>query len=116
MNIEEKDISFRCQYKAPYSVNSIKLSFNFKKHDYIPYRICAVVGKNGTGKTHFLSQLASSLSGLDGSDNEIVFEGKRPPIDRVMSISYSVFDGFNKVRGNQYIAMYIVDFKLRMVF
>lgn len=105
--LEEKDVSFRCQYKAPYSVNSIKLNFNFKKHDYIPYRICAVVGKNGTGKTQFLSQLASSLSGLDGSDDEIVFEGKRPPIDRVMSISYSVFDGFNKVRGNQSIYSYV---------
>lgn len=105
--LEEKDISFRCKYKAPYSVNSIKLSFNFKKNDYIPYRICAVVGKNGTGKTQFLSQLASSLSGLNGSDDEIVFEGKRPPIDRVMSISYSVFDGFNKVRGDQSIYSYV---------
>lgn len=106
--LEEKDISFRCQYKAPYSVNSIKLNFNFKKHDYIPYRICAVVGKNGTGKTQFLSQLAGSLSGLNCSDiDEIIFEDKRPPIDRVMSISYSVFDGFNKVRGDHSIHSYV---------
>lgn len=105
--LEEKNISFRCLYKAPYSVNSIKLNFNFKKHDYIPYRICAVVGKNGTGKTQFLSQLASSLSGLDSTGDKIVFVDKRPPIDRVMSISYSVFDEFKKVRGNASINSYV---------
>lgn len=106
--LEEKDISFQCQYKAPFSVNHIKLKFNFKKHNYIPYRICAVVGKNGTGKTQFLSQLAGALSGLNGSDvGEILFEGKRPPVDRVMSISYSVFDGFNKVRGDNSIHSYV---------
>lgn len=103
-----KDISFKCQYKAPYSINDVSLCFNFKKQDYLPYRICAIVGKNGTGKTQFLSQLAGALSGLSGTDTcGITFEDKRPPIDRVMSISYSVFDGFNKVRGDQSIHSYV---------
>lgn len=105
--LEEKDISFKCYYKAPYSLNAIELSFNFKKNQYIPYRICAIVGKNGTGKTQFLSQLASSLSGLNKSDDNIIFKDKRPPIDRVMSISYSVFDGFNKVRGEESVYSYV---------
>lgn len=105
--LEEKDISFQCSYKAPYSLNAIELNFNFKKNQYIPYRICAIVGKNGTGKTQFLSQLASSLSGLNESNNNIIFKGRRPPIDRVMSISYSVFDGFNKVRGDDSVYSYV---------
>lgn len=106
--LAEKDISFSCQYKAPYSVNEIKLNFCFKKQAYLPYRVCAIVGKNGTGKTQFLSQLAGALSGLNGSDTyDIIFEGKRPPIDRVMSISYSVFDEFNKVRGENSIHSYV---------
>ncbi len=106
--LEEKDISFHCRYKAPYSLNDVRLYFNFKKQSYLPYRICAVVGKNGTGKTQFLSQLAGSLSGQSNSVTyNVSFDGKRPPIDRVMSISYSVFDGFDKVRGDLSVRSYV---------
>ena len=106
--MEKKDISFQCKYKAPYSENYTRLIFNFKKHDYIPYRICAIVGKNGTGKTNFLSQLAVVLSGKKEIEKlGIRFEDKIPLIDRVMSISFSVFDEFDKERGDETISSYV---------
>ncbi len=103
-----KDISFKCKVGVPYSMNQVELSFNFKKDENLPYRINALVGKNGTGKTQILSQLANSLSGYFGEAGcKLEFVGKRPPIDRVMSISYSVFDGFKKVRGEDSLRSYI---------
>lgn len=50
------------------------------------------------GKTQILTHLAESLSGLTGSvsEKEESFKGKRPPVDKVISISYSAFDEFRK--------------------
>ena len=48
-----------------------------------------MIGKNGVGKTQILSHLAESLSGLTESvsEKEEPFKGKRPPVDKVISIS-----------------------------
>lgn len=94
----QKDISFKYFAKVPYNDNRTQLVFDFKKNENIPYRINALIGKNGVGKTQILSHLAESLSGitLDVLEKEEAFEGKRPPVDKVISISYSAFDEFRK--------------------
>lgn len=94
----EKDVSFSYFAKVPYNPERIELSFNFKKNKNIPYRINALIGKNGVGKTQILSNLAESLSGLTANitEKEESFKGKRHPVDKVISISYSAFDEFRK--------------------
>ena len=102
----EKDVSFSYFAKVPYNTERTQLFFDFKKNENLPYRINALIGKNGVGKTQILSHLAESLSGLTGSvsEKEKSFKGKRPPVDKVISISYSAFDEFRKrvAEGNDY--------------
>jgi predicted ATPase len=60
----------------------------------LPDRIMALIGKNGTGKTWLLGQLAAALSGDDVRVGK--FEPVRPAFQRVIAVSYSAFDRFNK--------------------
>jgi predicted ATPase len=71
-----------------------KIDFDFKNNSKIPKRIVSFIGKNGSGKTQVLSRLASSLSGLSekGSFNTKYL----PPFSRVIAVSYSLFDKFEK--------------------
>lgn len=104
--LENKDISFNYYVKVPYNEERIELPFCFDSNNGLPYRINALIGKNGVGKTEILSSLAESLSGYAGSDTEKEdsFNSKRPPIDRVISISFSAFDSFRKrsTKNNKY--------------
>lgn len=54
----KKSLSFNYEAKVPYNTGNILLFFSFEKNINIPYRINALVGKNGTGKTQILNQLA----------------------------------------------------------
>lgn len=95
----EKDLSFTYYASVPYMgrMNKTLLSFDFKKQNYLPYRINAVVGKNGTGKTQILTALANGLSGYSDAREGSRFKDGRPAFDKVISISYSAFDSFKKV-------------------
>lgn len=93
----ENNLSFTYYTDVPYMQGIMtKFSFNFNKNLYLPYRINALVGKNGTGKTQVLTNLANHLSGLLLTDGN--FEDKRPPFYKVISISYSAFDSFKVKR------------------
>lgn len=96
----ENNMSFDFKTKMPYSDTPSIVSFNFDKNDVFSYRINVIIGKNGTGKTHLLTDLANQLSGYTDeiSDND-VFCGKRPPFDKVLSVTYSAFDPF-KIPNN----------------
>lgn len=96
--LEQKDMSFSYCVTVPYSDIPVELAFNFTKDENLPYRINILIGKNGTGKTQILSQLANSLSGITDikEDRLAKFIGNRPPVDKVISISYSAFDSFKK--------------------
>lgn len=91
-----KDMSFQYQVVAPYDASPTLLCFDFTQADTLPYRINILIGKNGTGKTQTLSRLANSLSGYTDELETGVFADRRPPVDKVMSISYSAFDCFRK--------------------
>ena len=91
-----KDISFQYKIVAPYDTSPTLLSFDFARTETLPYRINVLIGKNGTGKTQTLFRLANSLSGYTDEQETGVFVDRRPPIDKVMSISYSAFDCFKK--------------------
>lgn len=91
-----RNISFSYNVRVPYSTFPVTLNFDYKESADLPFRINVLIGKNGTGKTQILSRLANSLSGYTDNPESGAFLGKRPPVDRVMSISYSAFDSFRK--------------------
>ena len=98
----DKDISFNYYAKPSYNEDRIELPFCFDNNKNLPYRINALIGKNGVGKTEIHSDLAESLSGYacSISEKEDSFHPKRPSIDRVISISFSAFDSFRKRSTN----------------
>ncbi len=55
------------------------------------FRSIVLIGKNGTGKTQFLSNLASSLCDANSPGE---FSPSRPLFSRVIAISFSLFDKF----------------------
>ncbi len=66
------------------------INFDFEDVSDIPNRICAIIGKNGVGKTQFISQLPKNLI----EENEEFFEGQLPLFSKIIALSYSPFDTF----------------------
>lgn len=75
-----------------------RIDFGFKPIKSLPYRINALIGKNGTGKTKVLANIANTMSGLDLGNGK--FEPERPSFSRVIAISYSAFDNFKRPKEN----------------
>ncbi|MED0998361.1 AAA family ATPase [Bacillus mobilis] len=85
----EKQLNFQFTYKLENASEPHVVDLNFEKSE-LPYRINAFVGKNATGKTKILTELASQVSGIKmNKDN---FYPKRPSFDMVIALSYSAFD------------------------
>ncbi len=103
-DIKSHDMSFGYLYSPPYANVTTDIKFDFsKKDDCFPYRVNAVVGKNGTGKTLLLTKLAEAISGSTSEFRQIqTFLDSRPSFDKVMSVSFSVFDSFRKPKDNKY--------------
>ena len=97
--LEDKETQKNLEFTFEFSLDNVEKShrvhFNFNKDNDLPNRINVLVGKNGTGKTKVLSNLASILSGLKNS-NSSFYDDIRPSFSRYIAISYSVFDDFNK--------------------
>ncbi len=72
------------------NIPPVPISFNFEDVSDIPNRICAIIGKNGVGKTQFISQIPRSLA---EEDNER-FDGPIPLFSKLIGLSYSPFDTF----------------------
>lgn len=86
------DNAFKFSFKTKIGVEGKhEVNLNFSKGE-LPYRITAIIGKNGTGKTQYLARLANTLSGVK---DEGEFEPNRPLFSKVIGVSYSLFDKFN---------------------
>jgi len=105
-------IPFDSSYEFSYSTqlqnadDNHLVKFNFDEKSKLPGRVVAIVGKNGTGKTQFLANLALDLS-TQVSKNQLrlAFEPFKPEFSRVIAISYSAFDKFprpSKTRNYSY--------------
>lgn len=95
-------------YKFTYSckVDSAEIEhsveFNFKENEILPHRIIGIIGKNGTGKTQYLSKLAVALSGQNRHEKGLgSFIPHRPPFTKVIAVSYSAFDKFVRPKNNR---------------
>lgn len=89
--------SFDYQFKPLYSENEVKFHFDFRNPRHIfPRRLYAVIGKNGVGKTQFISTLPHDLSSVSNEH----FYPRKPLLSKVISFSESNFDNFRPAENN----------------
>lgn len=82
--------SFKYQFDAKYSKDSVEINFDFDRELEIPNRIFAIIGKNGTGKTQLITKLPLDVS----KKNNDYFVPRPPLFSKVIAVSYSIFDDF----------------------
>lgn len=83
------EFSFTCQLPNALATHEVK--FSFTRKEILPNRFFCLIGKNGTGKTKFLSHLAKKLA---NNNNKGYFLPERPIFSQVKAISFSLFDNF----------------------
>lgn len=107
--VQKEDFDFEFSTTIGKAIKPHKIHFKFTEDDILPFRIKVLIGKNGTGKTHYLSKLASTLSGLS-EDGE--FNTKyAPAFSRVITISYSLFDRFPRPENTKGFSYYYCGFR-----
>lgn len=109
----EKAFKEAKQYFGGNATKILNFSFIYKIHEasephdveldftdnILPHRINAFVGKNATGKTKILTELASYISGV--KQNRGNFSPARPSFSKIIAISYSAFDELYKPFENK---------------
>lgn len=88
--------SFKFVFKPNFSDSAIEVPFDFSNKSDQFDRVFGVIGKNGVGKTQLLSQLPLCIS----QKNDERFFPKTPLFSKVIAVSYSLFDNFEKPRRN----------------
>lgn len=92
--------AFRC--RPPDSegqwTHSIDIAFSNDPGRLNLRRIWAIAGNNGAGKTLLLASLARALSGLEDRDSEV---DPRPTFSKIITVSYSPWDQFNRPLGGR---------------
>ncbi len=86
-----KDFDFSFTYQLPKALAMHNVDFSFTRDETLPNRFFCLIGKNGTGKTKFLSQLAKKLA---NNNDDGDFFPERPIFSQVKAISFSLFDNF----------------------
>jgi len=101
--VRQKRRGFRIRFKTrlAHRTKPILADFSFVKRGNLPNRVNALIGYNGTGKTKLLSNLAmvASQYGFESAEDSFTnsagrFVVTKPPVHRVIVISYSAFDTF----------------------
>lgn len=83
---------YNFEYKfKPKGGDTTITSFKFNNHRVFPNRVYALIGKNGVGKTQFISRLPRDIA----KENREAFPNGVPFFSKVIAISYSVFDSFD---------------------
>jgi hypothetical protein len=102
--VQEQPILFTFQAVLKGASAPFVTNFRFSDTPTVPSRIMALVGKNGAGKTWFLSRLAAAVSGDDpkgssfgsGDQQEGEVDAGRPRFSRAIAVSYSALDRFRR--------------------
>ncbi len=81
---------FAYRFKPQYAETPVTINFEFNDDLDIPNRVCALIGKNGVGKTQIMTSLPLNIS---NRANEL-FEPRVPIFSKVIAVSYSAFDSF----------------------
>lgn len=104
---EEISQSYDFSYNAiiPGSEESTECEFNFDSKSELPGRLVAIIGRNASGKTQYLSMLANDLVHIarisENTQNErnTRFSPRRPIFKRIITVSYSAFDQFKRPKS-----------------
>lgn len=83
--------NFTYQFTPPFSETAIPVQFNFSPKNEIPNRVCAIIGKNGTGKTQLISSLPKNIL----NKKTDMFQPNIPLFSQIIAVSYSIFDKFD---------------------
>lgn len=84
------------------------VEFSFINQEDYPFRSIALIGKNGTGKTQFINNLASSLCDIKSPGK---FNPSRPLFSRVIAISFSLFDKFDIPKSTKKFSYKYIGFR-----
>lgn len=96
VDVEDR-YSFEYTFRPKYSENDVSFHFSFRHPRHLlSRRIYAVIGKNGVGKTLFISTLPRDLS----SASEENFHPRKLLLSKVISFSESNFDNFKQADNN----------------
>lgn len=87
---------FSFNANLPYADAPLQLMLNFGDVESLnnPYRVKALIGDNGVGKTSILKSLVNQLIRDEGE-----FRPAKPLFSKVIAISFSIFDTFINLRG-----------------
>jgi len=106
----EKGYRFMYSGKIPGAEEGVSIDVDLQPDDPVPGRILAIIGRNGVGKTQFLAQLARDLATTKrvsietASQVESAFEPARPLFSRVIALSFSAFDKFQRPEPEKYFS------------
>lgn len=88
----------------------VDIDVDLKPSDSVPGRVLALIGRNGVGKTQFLAQLARDLANITQisrkTEGEVksAFHPHRPLFSRVIALSFSAFDKFQRPKPEKYFS------------
>jgi ABC-type Mn2+/Zn2+ transport system ATPase subunit len=106
----EKGYKFLYSGEIPGAEGGVCMDVDLQPDDPVPGRIFAIIGRNGVGKTQFLAKLARDLATTKRVSIETVnqvesaFEPARPLFSRVIALSFSAFDKFQRPEPEKYFS------------
>jgi predicted ATPase len=92
------------------AATGVLINVDLQPQDLVPGRILAIIGRNGVGKTQFLAKLARDLatpqrvSKETSEQVEFAFKPSRPLFSRVIALSFSAFDRFQRPEPKEFFS------------
>ncbi|SEO43261.1 AAA family ATPase [Mucilaginibacter sp. OK283] len=103
----EPRFSFSFEHTVPGAALPHRIDFSFNHDEAIPNSFFCLIGKNGTGKTQLLAQLAKKLSDSNEAGD---FKPERPLFTKIIAVSFSLFDKFDQP-SKEAISYELISFK-----
>lgn len=106
----EKGYGFTYTGEIPGAAAGIPIEVDLQPDDHVPGRILAIIGRNGVGKTQLLAKLARDLAttqrvSKETNDQvELAFNPSRPLFSRVIALSFSAFDRFQRPEPKEFFS------------
>jgi len=101
---------FQYTGQIPGAATGVVIKVDLQPDDPVPGRILAIIGRNGVGKTQFLARLARDLATTQRVSKETndqveqAFEPSRPLFSRVIALSFSAFDRFQRPEPKEFFS------------
>lgn len=98
----QKNYLFTYTGVIPGAEFGVAIDVDLNPKDPVPGRILAIIGRNGVGKTQFMAKLARDLATTQRVSKETIdqvesaFTPNRPLFSRVIALSFSAFDRFQR--------------------